>query len=90
MHNDFQPYLKVDGSGIDYSQLEDYDTRGVMEKRLGRLHPLWERRILSGIELKDGNALRNAVDTAMKFGLEKRNPELMKQALQVLKKLSVA
>ena len=87
MHRDFQPYLKSDGAGIDYSELLDYDTKYVLDNNIGRQHPLWERKILKGIESKDKSSLQHAVDIAVKFGFDKKNPTLIASARQLLNKL---
>ena len=87
MHRDFQPYLKPDGAGIDYSELMDYNTKYVLDNNIGRQHPLWERKILNGIELKGKDSLQHAVDVAVKFGLDKINPTLINSAREILKKL---
>jgi hypothetical protein len=87
MHRDFQPYLKPDGAGIDYSELLDYNTKYVLDNNIGRQHPLWERKILKGMEAKEKDSLQHAVDIAAKFGLDKKNPTLIHSARQILKKL---
>lgn len=80
MHRDFQPYLKPDGNGIDYSELVDYDTKYVLDNNLGRQHPLWERRIVNAMTKGDKAELLSAVASAIKFGLDKRNPDLVDKA----------
>ena len=87
MHRDFQPYLRPDGNGIDYSELLDYDTRYVLDNHIGRQHPLWERKIIAATEKKDKAALQHAVDVAMKFHLDRKNPTIVNSAKQLLKEL---
>ena len=53
MHRDFVKYLRPDGNGIDYSYLEDYDTRSKLEDYLVSQHPVVEKHFNSCMAAKD-------------------------------------
>lgn len=84
MHRDFQPFLRPDGNGIDYSFLSDYPTKDVLDKNLGKKHPYWERQILLAEELKDQKALKAAIDVAEKLGLDRLSPKLIERTKALL------
>lgn len=83
MHKAFQPYLRTDGLGIDYSQLEDYDTKTTLEKHLLSQHPYWEKQISKFIQSGDKASLRYAIGMADRIGLAARKPELIEEARRV-------
>jgi hypothetical protein len=88
MHRDFVPYLRENGLGIDYSEIEErYDTRTVLEKKLGMKYPEWERRLRNAMELKDRHELEAALANVAKFHLETRNNDLVLQANVALTQL---
>lgn len=84
MHKAFQPYLRSDGNGIDYSQLENYDTRTVLENHLLSQHPYWEKQIKMFIQSKQKDSLRYAMGMAERIGLGKKKPELIEEARKIL------
>lgn len=84
MHKAFQPFLRADGLGIDYTKLQDYDTRTVLEKHLLSQHPYWEKQIKMFMASKQKDSLRYALTNAARIGLDKKKPELMKEAQLVL------
>jgi len=69
MHKAFQPHLRTDGLGIDYSQLEDYDTRTTLENHLLSQHPYWEKQIRKFMQSGDQESLRYAIGMAERIGL---------------------
>ena len=84
MHKAFQPYLRPDGNGIDYSHLENYDTKTVLEKHLLSQHPYWEKQIITLIRSKQKDSLRYAMSNAERIGLAEKKPDLMNEARKVL------
>ena len=84
MHKAFQPHLRADGLGIDYSGLVDYDTRTVLENHLLSQHPYWEKQIQLFMKTKQKESLRYALTNAERIGLSKKKPELIAAALKVL------
>jgi hypothetical protein len=84
MHKAFQPHLRPDGLGIDYSQLESYDTGSVLEKHLLSQHPYWEKQITQHIASKDKAGLRYDISMAARIGLDKKKPDLIQRPQQAL------
>jgi len=87
MHRSFQPFLRSDGFGIDYSQLENFDTRSVLEAHLTKQHPEWEKRLKLAIESRKRGELQEAISTAERIGLDKKNPDLVNLAREKLMNL---
>ena len=87
MHNDFQPYVRSDGLGIDYSHLLQYDTKYVLNvgKENGKLRPYWERLIQTAMDAQDSEQLKVLVKDAQESGLDKRNVPLITKATELLK-----
>ena len=84
MHRDFTPYIRQDKLGVDYSKLEAYDTRTVLENHLLSQHPYWKKAIERAIANKDKGGLQYALNNAKRVGLDKKNPELIKAGQKVL------
>lgn len=84
MHREFQPLLRPDGLGIDYTSLANYDTRSKIRTQLERQHPYWEQRLRDGMARKDKEILRDAINNARRVGLGEKNPDLITQAERVL------
>ncbi len=80
MHRDFQPLLRPDGRGIDYSTLVDYDTGAKIQAQLERQHPYWEQRLRESMAKKDLNGLRDALSNARRVNLDKKNPDIVGRA----------
>ena len=81
MHNDFQPYLRSDGLGIDYTFISGYNTKEVLEKNLGKEYPYWERKIMRAQLEKNRDELKNAIDEAEALHLtDKNNRGLIRKA----------
>jgi hypothetical protein len=89
MHRDFQPLLRPDGLGIDYSQLTSYDTFSKIKGQLERQYPYWEGRIKELVEAHNNrNDLEEAITNARRIGLADKKPTLINNAVEVLKKMS--
>jgi hypothetical protein len=84
MHNAFQPHLRPDGLGVDYSQLENFDTAKVIENHMLKQHPYWEKFIRAALETHNTQGLNDAIKSADRIGLSKKQPELIAQAKQLL------
>ena len=87
MHRSFQPFLRSDGIGIDYSKLEDFNTRAAIDAHLEKQHPEWIRRLNTAIRNRDRNLLQEAIGSAEKIGLDRKNPELVNKAREVFSQL---
>ncbi len=88
MHNAFQKFLRPDGVGIDYSNLMEYDTLKVLEDFLESQHPYWIDRLNKTIQNRDSQGLQEAINNAVRVGLERKNPELVEKARNGLNQLS--
>ncbi len=80
MHNSFQKYLRPDGIGIDYTNLVEFDTKTVLEKFLESQHPYWIDRLNKSMENRDMQGLQEAVNNAIRVGLDRKQPDLMERA----------
>lgn len=87
MHRDFQPHLRPDGMGIDYSHLLNYDTYSKLEGHFARQHPQFERQLRTAIQKSEIAALEDAIKGAERVQLQRKNPDLIAQAKQVLQDL---
>lgn len=84
MHRSFHKYLRPDGLGLDYSNLIDYDTNTVIDKFLESQHPYWIERLNKAMSKKDRPALLEAINNAVRIGLDKKNPSLVQRAKDVM------
>lgn len=87
MHRDFMPYMRSDGNGIDYSPLEHYDTKYIIDNKLGMRMAEWERRITYAMDAQSKESLSDAISNAKKFHLEDKNPSLISKAETMLQTL---
>jgi hypothetical protein len=87
MHINFQPYLRADGRGIDYSKLENFDTVSVLEGIYKGQRPFGEDMIRNALKTNSREDLNIAVNNAIRIGLDKTNPSLFKSADSALKLL---
>ncbi len=85
MHRDFQPYVRADGLGIDYSFLENYDTQEALEIRPRKDQPYWARQIEKALQGGNPRTLGAAVGAAKRIGLYETKPDLMHRADKRLK-----
>ncbi len=86
MHKAFQPLVRADRLGIDYSKLGAYDTASVLEAHLAKQHPYWEKAIQRMIDTQTVEGLAEAVSNADKIGLSKKRPDLIQAARDLLNK----
>ena len=86
MHRDFQPYLRADGLGIDYTYLQEYDTGDTLIHRPRRDQPYWIRQIEKGLTEQNTVQLQRAVTTAQQMGLYDTKPDLRARADRFLSK----
>jgi hypothetical protein len=87
MHINFQPYLRKDGRGIDYSHLESFDTMAVIEKVFQGQRPFGEDMLRNAIKLNSREDLTIAVNNAKRIGLDKSNEPLYQRAISALNAL---
>jgi hypothetical protein len=85
MHRDFQPHLRPDGLGIDYTSLTTYDTRTKIEEQLFKQHPYWIGEIERHITKKNRVALLDDLSNARRIGLDKKHPELIQKAQEAMR-----
>lgn len=88
MHHDFQPFLRPDGMGIDYSRLTNYDTFSKMESHFAKQYPRFEKLLRDAIGAKNMAALQEHIPAAEKAQFHRHNPDLLAQAKQLLNTLS--
>ena len=84
MHNNFQRYLRPDGRGIDYSNLENFDTRAVIENHLAAQRPFGEDMIRNALKNKNLQGMQEAINNAVRIGIDRTNPALFKQGKNFL------
>lgn len=88
MHKDFQAYLRKDGMGIDYSQLENYDTTQALESIFKTQRPAGINMINSAIKNNNVDNLRWALENAKRIGIDRTSPEVYKKGEAALAKMS--
>ena len=87
MHRDFMPYMRADGNGIDYSPLQNYDTKRIIDLHLGMKMAEWERRLTYALDAKDKRRIEDALENARDFHLEGKNPSLVGKAENALRSM---
>ena len=87
MHRNFQPYLRPDKRGIDYSKLESFDTKAVIENHYAQQRPFGEDMIRNAIKKRSRPDLDAAISNAQRIGLDRSNPALFQQAKDEMKGL---
>ena len=87
MHINFQPYLRADGRGIDYSKLEHFDTISVIENIYSGQRPFGEDMIRNALKSNKKDDLTIAVSNALRIGLDKSNQVLFQRAQNALNNL---
>jgi hypothetical protein len=80
MHRDFQPHLRADGRGIDYSKLTGYDTRNALEAVFEVQRPAGRSWLTRAIERNSRGGLTDAINNARKIGLDRTDPDLFQRA----------
>jgi len=84
MHHDFQPHLRADGLGIDYSALKSYDTAAALEKVFESQRPAGRSWLQTAITRKSRQGIQDAMANARKIGLDRTDKALFNQAEQAL------
>lgn len=84
MHKSFQPHVRADGRGIDYSGLAQFDTAQAIEAHFERQHPYWEKAIQGMLDAGSTAGLQEAVNNADKIHLTQKRPELVAAARKFL------
>jgi hypothetical protein len=84
MHREFQKFLRKDGLGIDYSQLESFDTDKSLEGVFSSQRPAGEKLLRDAIRQRDFNALMEAIKNAQRIRLQKSNAALYNDATEML------
>ncbi len=74
MHKDFTRYLKEDKMGIDYSQLESFDTLSRIEEIKRSKYPDCLQQIIRGMKERNKGQLKYAVGYAERIGFIKESP----------------
>jgi hypothetical protein len=87
MHRSFQPHLRSDGLGIDYSKIVDFDTRGFLEKIFESQRPGGEKWLRDAMAKKSKGDLDNALENARRIGIDRVNSALYQSALTAAKSL---
>lgn len=85
MHREFQKFLRPDGLGIDYSYLNDFNTRDFLEGVFQKQRPAGEKMIENSIKSRRRADLENALENARRIGLDRTNPALYQNGLSQLK-----
>jgi hypothetical protein len=82
MHNHFTPHLRPNGLGIDYSQLNNFDTLAVLEEHLTKQHPMAREMIDNAIKNNRIGALQSAKEFANKVHLKGAYLDKLNNALK--------
>jgi hypothetical protein len=85
MHREFQKFLRPDGLGIDYSHLEEFDTRHFLDEIFAKQRPGGEKLIENSIKNKRRGELENALENARRIGIDRTNPALYQRGMAQLK-----
>jgi hypothetical protein len=85
MHREFQKFLRPDGFGIDYSHLEEFDTRQFLDGVFQKQRPAGEKLIENAIKNKRRGELEGALENARRIGIDKTNPTLYQRGMAQLK-----
>merc|ERR1719215_818469 len=79
MHRTFLKYLRKDGNGIDYTELQNYDSLAAIEEQLMKQHPGIEQQVLNAIKTRDRGQLLRANENAVRVHLDVAKPQVMAQ-----------
>ena len=79
MHKEFQKHLRKDGMGIDYSELENFDTTQALENIFKTQRPAGITMINSAIQNKNIDNLRWALENAKRIGIDRTSPDIYKK-----------
>lgn len=87
MHKDFVKFLNKDGIGIDYSFLENYDTKSKLLTHLEKQYPFWEKKLEESMANRDRDSLVYALQNAQNIGLAAAKPHLIQRAKNALQSM---
>jgi hypothetical protein len=87
MHRDFTVFLRPNRLGIDYSHLEQYDTKKKLEDYLLSQQPVWRKNIKDAIAGKDIGYLSFGIEMAGRIGLDKADPKFIEEARNSMQQL---
>lgn len=88
MHRDFQPKLRSDGLGIDYSKLEDYDFRTELLKHAQPQRADAEGKLTQAINTKSIGGLRDGIAACERVGLIEASSSLLRDGKLLLTELT--
>ena len=88
MHKNFQPHLRPDGLGIDYSKLADFDTHAKIMELFAWQRPGCETNLKRAMQSKDASEIEFYLGEARRIGLDREKPELIDKAKALLRALS--
>jgi hypothetical protein len=84
MHRDFISALRPDGTGLDYTKLQSYDTAAVLESLFEQQRPAGREWLQGAIRNRNMKGLGEALNNARRIGLEKTDPELILKGKKLL------
>jgi hypothetical protein len=87
MHRAFQRYLRPNGLGIDYTALQDYDTRSILQQQATKHAPAAKKYLEDSMRNKNKEGIEHAIYNAQLNGYDKLDPTLVLQASQMLAEL---
>jgi len=87
MHREFQKFLRPDGLGIDYTKLENFDARAVLNKELDKERPEVIQRLRNAIRTRSRGELDYALFESNRLNIEQIEPELVNQARELFNAL---
>lgn len=90
MHTAFQKHLRPDRMGIDYSHLENFDTRAALEDIFQGQRPAGEQMLRAAVSSRNMGQLDDAISNAQRIGIDRNNPKLFQQALAAREKLGLS
>lgn len=88
MHRQFQPHLRPNKMGIDYSALTNFDTLSHINLQFAKMRPACEASIRAAMKNKRLSDLQFYFTEARRIGLDHTNPKLVADAEKLLKTLS--
>jgi hypothetical protein len=89
MHKAFQPYLRSDGRGIDYSspRIKNFDTAHALEEGFKLQRPAGLKWLQTAVSRKSKNGLNDALVNAKRIGIDRANPGAFQAAMSMILQL---
>jgi len=87
MHRAFQPSLRPNGLGIDYSGLVDFDTRASINAELDEMRKPAVAQLERALDRANVQGLQTGLDMAKRSALSEVNPQLVSRAKAKLSEL---